>query len=233
MTPTDQVLPTGPWRFDAEVTAAFADMLSRSIPGYAAMRAWTTRLAARYVQPGGLVVDLGASRGDAIAALRTAVPGAHYCAVEISPPMLDALRARFAGDPAVTVCPLDLRHEYPEGFACVTLAVLTVQFTPIEYRQALLARIAAHTAPGGALVLVEKVLGGTPALDAVLVDEYLRWKAEQGYTHEQIARKRLALEGVLVPVTARWNEELLTAAGFRSVECVWRALNFAAWVAVL
>jgi DNA (cytosine-5)-methyltransferase 1 len=59
------------------------------------------------------------------------------------------------------------------------------------------------------------------------------WKAEQGYTHEQIARKRLALEGVLVPVTARWNEELLTAAGFRSVECVWRALNFAAWVAVL
>jgi len=52
------------------------------------------------------------------------------------------------------------------------------------------------------------------------------------YTTEQIERKRLALEGVLVPVTARWNEDLLRDAGFRQVECFWRWLNFAGWVGV-
>jgi hypothetical protein len=37
---------------------------------------------------------------------------------------------------------------------------------------------------------------------------------------------------VLVPVSAAANEELLRGAGFDAVECVWRCLNFAAWVAV-
>ena len=38
--------------------------------------------------------------------------------------------------------------------------------------------------------------------------------------------------GVLVPVTAHWNEELLRQEGFTSVDCFWRHLNFAGWVAV-
>jgi tRNA (cmo5U34)-methyltransferase len=42
----------------------------------------------------------------------------------------------------------------------------------------------------------------------------------------------MSLEGVLVPVTARWNEELLHQEGFASVDCFWRHLNFAGWVAV-
>ena len=46
------------------------------------------------------------------------------------------------------------------------------------------------------------------------------------------ASRDLSLEGVLVPVTARWNEELLREEGFTSVDCFWRHLNFAGWVAV-
>jgi tRNA (cmo5U34)-methyltransferase len=57
-------------------------------------------------------------------------------------------------------------------------------------------------------------------------------KRRRGYTNEQIDRKRLSLEGVLVPVTARWNEDLLRAAGFGEVDCFWRWMNFAGWVAV-
>jgi tRNA (cmo5U34)-methyltransferase len=57
-------------------------------------------------------------------------------------------------------------------------------------------------------------------------------KAEHGYSREEIDRKRFSLEGVLVPVTARWNEELLAAAGFDQIDCFWRWMNFAGWVAV-
>ncbi|MGH3921557.1 MAG: hypothetical protein ACRDS1_01640 [Pseudonocardiaceae bacterium] len=42
------------------------------------------------------------------------------------------------------------------------------------------------------------------------------------YTQEEIDRKRLSLEGVLVPVTAKWNVEMLRAAGFQQVDCFWR-----------
>lgn len=48
---------------------------------------------------------------------------------------------------------------------------------------------------------------------------------------QEIDRKRLVQEGVLVPVTARRNEELLPR-GFRPVECFWRSMNFTDWVGV-
>jgi tRNA (cmo5U34)-methyltransferase len=126
----------------------------------------------------------------------------------------------------------DLRTSYPPARACVTLCVLTLQFTPIEHRQRILRRIYEHTQPGGALILVEKILGATADLDALMIDRYYTMKAENGYSQEQIERKRLSLEGVLVPVTARWNEELVSAAGFGQIDCFWRWMNFAAWIAV-
>ena len=87
-------------------------------------------------------------------------------------------------------------------------------------------------APGGAFILVEKILGATAKLDEAFVNLFLNIKRENGYSESQIDRKRLSLEGVLVPVTARWNEELLYQEGFTSVDCFWRHLNFAGWVAV-
>ncbi len=61
---------------------------------------------------------------------------------------------------------------------------------------------------------------------------YYSMKADNRHSEEEIDRKRLALEGVLVPVTARWNEELMASAGFQEIDCFWRWMNFAAWVAV-
>ena len=82
------------------------------------------------------------------------------------------------------------------------------------------------------MILVEKVQGGSPWLERRLVGVHEGMKRENGYTQEEIDRKRMSLAGVLVPLTAAENEELLRRAGFREVECVWRALNFAAWVGV-
>ena len=81
-------------------------------------------------------------------------------------------------------------------------------------------------------MLVEKILGATADLDAQMVSRYYALKGANGYSPEQIERKRLSLEGVLVPVTARWNEELLRMAGFTQVDCFWRWMNFAGWLAV-
>lgn len=232
----DETMPDGRWAFDADVAAAFDDMLRRSIPQHDLMRRSVFDVASRHVQNGRAIVDLGCSRGEALQPFVDKFGAFNrYVGVDVSPPMLDAARARYSGlisCNVVAIRDLDLRVAYPPERACVTLAVLSLQFVPIEHRQRLVREVWKHTEPGGAFVVVEKVLGATAEIDAGLVELYLRHKAEAGYTADQIARKRLALEGVLVPVTARWNEELLRGAGFGAVDCFWRWMNFAAWVAI-
>jgi tRNA (cmo5U34)-methyltransferase len=224
------------WQFDGSVTDVFDNMLARSIPQYEVMREAVFELGSRFVKPHTPIVDLGCSRGEALAPfVRTFGASNRFIGVEVSPTMLGAARERFAGpitDGFVDIRNLDLRTEYPAEKASVTLAVLTIQFTPIEYRQRIVRTIFEHTVPGGAFIFVEKVLASTAQLDELFVERYHAMKTRNGYTTEQIERKRLALEGVLVPVTARWNEDLLRDAGFRQVECFWRWLNFAGWVGV-
>ena len=85
---------------------------------------------------------------------------------------------------------------------------------------------------GGALILVEKIIGSTAMIDETMVDIYYKMKTDQGYSQDSIDRKRYSLEGVLVRVTAQWNKQLMLGAGFREVDCFWRWMNFAGWVAV-
>jgi len=227
------IIPKDRWTFDGDVAAVFDDMLARSIPQYEVMRKACFDIGKKFAQPDTAIIDLGCSRGESLAPFIEHFQGANqYVGIEVSEPMFQAARARFQDNPRVNIRQDDLRKTYPQETASVTLSVLTLQFTPIEYRQRIVRDVFKHTVTGGAFILVEKVLGATAELDALMVDLYYLLKGEHGYSAEQIERKRLSLEGVLVPVTAAWNEDLLRSAGFTSIDCFWRWMNFAAWVAI-
>ena len=231
--------PEGRWEFDESVTACFEDMLTRSIPDLAGMRRLVSQLtfdaiSARPFGAGGegaTVVDLGTSKGGALLSVRKLLPEAALVGVEVSEPMLLAAKEAFEGDGLAEIRRLDLRTDYPGEGADVTLAILALQFIPIEYRLQIVQKAFDRTNEGGTLIVVEKVIGGSAALDRTMVDLYLAGKRGAGYPQESVDRKRLALEGVLVPVTAKWNEEILRLSGFREVDCFWRWLNFAGWIA--
>lgn len=232
----DETTPSGKWEFDSAVTEAFDDMLARSIPEYETMRKLCFEIGSTFVKPKTAIVDLGCSRG---AAMQKFIDrfGAYnrHVGVDVSEPMLEAATRRFKGliDCGVAeIRKLDLRHDYPAVNATLTQAILTLQFAPIEYRHRIVRNVYKHTASGGAFIVVEKILGHSAEFDALFVDRYYAIKSENGYSKDAIDRKRLALEGVLVPVTEKWNEELLYSGGFSHVECFWRCLNFAAWLAV-
>jgi len=211
-------------------------MLRRSIPQYDVMRQAVVDLGSRFVRPETHIVDLGCARGDAMAPFVRMFAGANnYVGVDVSSPMLAVARRRFRREIAkgyLQLRPLDLRVDYPPGHASLTLCVLTLQFIPTENRRRILRTVYEHTAPGGALILVEKVRGTGIELSQVMIDLYHRLKAGHGYTAEEIECKRLALEGVLVPVTSKHNEEMLAGAGFDGIDCFWRWMNFAGWIAV-
>lgn len=224
------------WEFDAEVTACFDDMLKRSIPQYEIMRKSVFEVGSRYVKHKTAVLDLGCSRGESLAPLiRKFGMQCRYIGIEVSKPMLAEAVRRYQGmidTGIVCIRDTDLRHDFPQEDASLIMSVLTLQFIPINYRQEIIQKCYDALVPGGAMILVEKILGADAKVNTVLVEQYHQLKAENGYSKEDIDRKSLSLEGVLVPVTARWNEDLLREAGFRSIDCFWRYMNFAAWVAV-
>ena len=229
-------MPDGKWAFDESVTSVFDDMLARSIPQLPLMRELVSAVASHFVQPGTHVIDLGCSLGETLVPLVGRFGSANrFIGIEVAAPMLAACRTRFATmieAGIVDIREQNLRDGYPAEHASVTLSILALMFTPIEYRFRILNDIFNHTLPNGALVIVEKVLGGDARTDALFVDLYHQHKRSVGYTQEEIDRKRLALEGVLVPVTSAWNEQLLRGAGFSHVECFWRCLNFSGWLAI-
>ena len=61
------------FRFDERVTRVFADMIRRSVPGYATVIAMTGVLGAEHTQPHSRVYDLGCSLGASALAMRKGI----------------------------------------------------------------------------------------------------------------------------------------------------------------
>jgi tRNA (cmo5U34)-methyltransferase len=217
------------WIFDEEVTRVFGDMLGRSIPNYLEMRRLVKALGTSYAERG-VVLDIGCSLGEAM--MPYVDIAKEMVGYEISEPMQLQARDRFIKDAHVAV----LQHDVTEGIkvpsANLVLGVLTMMFIPTDRRHHVIYDIYQHTAPGGAFLMVDKIIGETSMVDNMMVKEYYALKAEHGYTPEDIERKRLSLQGSLVPFTAHMNEEMLKRAGFSVVECFWRWMNFAGWIAI-
>ena len=228
--------PDGAWKFDEKVTAVFDDMLKRSIPELESMRRSVTLIGDKFVTCSTDIVDLGCSRGDGVAPFVE-----HYGSMnrfvlcDSSEPMLDVCRQRFKGyidTGCMRLHSLDLSREFPKVRACLVMAVLTLQFIPIERRQSVLKRIYDSIVPGGAFIIVEKVLGATAEIQELFTEQYWALKVANGYSREEVERKAKSLEGVLVPAQTAWNESMLREAGFRQVDCFYRWMNFAGWVAI-
>lgn len=226
-------MPDGKWAFDADVTAVFDDMIERSIPQYATMRAACNEITNHVLggRHANVVLDLGCSSGLAIRDLSASKHAERVIGVEVSGPMLDVVRERFASYANVQILEMDLRRSFPlVSDVDIVTSVFTIQFIPVEYRARLIRRIYDAMRPGGVFLVVEKVLGSSAFTQDTFVSLYHAMKEQNGYSREAIERKALSLEGALVPMTERANVAMLEAEGFR-VESFWRWMNFMGWVA--
>jgi len=232
----DRILPKDKWKFDDAVANCFDNMLERSIPQYEVMRKAVVDIACEFQSDNTCIMDLGTSLGGSLSPLIEKFGNRnHYVGMEMSIPMIEKANRRFEKEVKegyVIIKEHDLRKGVPQSPTCIAMSILTIQFTPIEYRPHIISSVFETLISGGVFILVEKILGQTSHIDKLMTKLYYNMKGKAGYSQKQIERKRLSLEGVLVPVTAKWNEELLCWAGFKEVECFWRWMNFAGWVGI-
>ncbi len=226
---------TGEFRFDENVANVFDDMISRSVPLYADVQRAIPRLAGRLEQPSVTVVDLGCSTGASFRSLSDGLPDRNLrlIGVDSSSPMLDKCRKRLRDLPdhhPVHLVQADLM-DYDIPGCHVVLMNYTLQFVPVEKRLDLLTRIRRALRPGGFLLMSEKFSHDDVELDRLLYDLYFDFKRRNGYSELEIARKRDALENVLVPYSVPENQQLLVQAGFGRQELLLKWFNFGTFLA--
>jgi len=229
-----------PFRFDERVARVFPDMLRRSIPGYTASIEAIGSLAARYVRAGTNCYDLGCSLGAATLAMRQGIrePGCRIVAVDVAPAMVARCSEIMAEDDRlygreteVDVLEDDIRNIEVVNGSLVVLNY-TLQFLDQADRDPLIRRIHAGMNEGGVLVLSEKVVDENPEMERLLVDLHREHKRRKNYSALEIARKRAALENVLVPETVGDHFERLRSAGFAHVAVWLRYFNFVSIIAI-
>ncbi len=229
-----------PFRFNAAVAEVFPDMLRRSIPGYAQSIEAIGSLAGRYIQPGTYAYDLGCSLGAASIAMRH---GAHsndfrVIAVDNANAMVARCKQIVAEDDKhspdsapIEVVQGDIRDLTLSNASMVVLNY-TLQFLPVDQRDDMIARIMTGLLDGGILVLSEKVVDPDPEIERLLVDLHHEHKRRNDYSAMEIAKKRAALDNILIPETVADHRDRLARAGFGHTAVWLRYFNFVSIIAI-
>lgn len=224
------------WVFNEGVTSVFDDMLERSIPSYARMRELVTYVGADYVLSNGFedlpVLDLGCSTGEQIDRFLSVLPN-DIVGCDVSESMLQHSREKYQENEKVKILNVDIsKQPLPVKDCCLITSILTIQFTPIEYRQNIIRHIYENLTEHGIFIFVEKIIGENYDFTSTYEKLHHTHKEKNGYSLQEIRDKKLKLEGVLMPVTNTFNIELMKQAGFSKIDIFWKDLNFIGYVAV-
>jgi tRNA (cmo5U34)-methyltransferase len=160
------------------------------------------------------VMDLGTGNGRLLALLKLDRPDISAVALDFSPPMLQAVRERFASDPSVEIVAHDLEKPLPAlGLFDAIVSSFAIHHCTHERKRALCAEIFAALAPGGVFCNLEHVSSPTAQLHA----QFLQAVGQTPATEDR-ANKLLDVETQL-----GWLRE----SGFTNVDCFWKWREFA------
>ena len=225
----------GKFEFNEPVARVFDDMLERSVPFYKECQQMVIELAQHFAQKNSAVYDLGCSTGTLLRHLVKAIPATRtirFVGLDNSEAMLKKARGKLKGH--LKRCELveaNLESDFELADASVVIMNYTLQFLSPKRRAAMLKKIYQGLRPGGSLILIEKVRGESDDLNDLFIEQYHAHKRSRGYSKLEIAKKREALENVLIPLKPGKNRDLLTEAGFRQVDVFFKWFNFAGFLA--
>lgn len=224
------------FEFNDRVVEVFDDMLDRSIPFYKEVIVSTARLLATHLDQDDTIVDLGCATGSTLLELARLIPdkGLRFIGIDNSAPMLDKARLKaelYSKQDSIRFELADIiamRHRGVGAFICN----YTLQFIRPIRRDQFIRSLFDGLRPGGVVILSEKIILHDRRLNREYIDIYYQFKKSRGYSELEIAKKREALENVLIPFSLEENTALLRQAGFITVAPFFQWFNFASLIAV-
>ncbi len=224
------------FQFDDKVAHVFDDMVLRSVPRYSEVQEASAAIAEKLCKKGGRILDLGCSTGTTLFGVAQVLTdeSVELIGIDNSEPMLKQAQAKGdelqLGERVKFICGDLLSVDLPP--ADFVMMNYTLQFIPVGKRTQVLKKVAQALKPGGALLLTEKVRHFGARLEPLMTELYYDFKRDNRYSELEIAQKRDALEGVLVPLSVKENIDLLRQSSFAEVELYLKWITFATFIAL-
>lgn len=210
-----------PKRFDftQDVATVFDNMLERSIPLYLESMKSICWWAQHAIKSDSNVYDIGCSTGTLLKHLAPNInaPRVKYIGIDSSGPMIEKAKVNLKDLENVNLIHEDACHIKFEN-ASLVVSNFTLQFIGLEKRAALLNNISSSLIPGGYFIISEKIEFTNSDSNDLVTAAYDDYKLKNGYSREEIERKRKSLDGVLIPM--KWRELLHTLESLGFEDCI-------------
>lgn len=222
--------------FFGEISGEYDSIARRGMPRYEEMLEALTRC----LQDGPSdILELGCGTGALTRLLAERYPEAKLRAVDAAPEMIELAQARLVAAGVVTSGTIadtsfDVAHfealSLPEhGY---DLIAANMSLHHVEAKEPLYTRLRRALRRGGLLVFGDELKGAHPYIEERHWDAWLDFARLPGHLSEdevaEIVRHSAEIDHY---ETLPRQIELLRAAGFDPVDCVWRYLNYAIFVA--
>ena len=226
------------FKFDKQVATVFDDMVSRSVPLYTEAQKMIVNLAKEYIQDNTYVYDIGCSTGTTLLLLaQNSDKEVTFLGIDSSIEMIEEAEIKLK-----SLMPNEKRIKYKSELVTantvfvkqsVCIVSLVLQFIRPIKRKEIVQNIYNSLTEKGAFILFEKTLiTDNDDLNRQFIKLHYEYKKSQGYSETEIAKKRLALENVLIPYSSKENMQMLKNVGFKVVEQFFQYYNFSAYIAI-
>lgn len=214
-----EIPKVGMWSFHSvEVARKFDAHVREQLPWYDHLLDCISLIGAHYIPENGQVYDIGASTGNVGLALRKHVVTRNAKLVSIEKSL--EMSRNHKGLPGEWVTEDALKYDFARfDFAVLNLVLM---FLPVGERVEFVRKLRGLLKPGGAMVIVDKVLAPPGYLGTVLRRMAISWKLAAGASPEDVVAKELSLGGVQRPI----SPAIIPAGAFE----FFRFGEFAGWV---
>mgnify|MGYP003332382225 CR=1 FL=1 len=206
------------WTFkNPHVAHGFDSHVREQLPWYDFATQAIAHIGRHYIPTSGIVYDIGASTGNIGLALKQTLEErcGKLIAIEESEDMASLYKG---GGELVIANAIDYEFKNFDFAVCF----LVLMFFPVNIRRAWIASLISKMNPGGAIVIVDKVITPHGYIGTVLRRLSMAWKVDTGTSASDIVRKELSLAGYQRPI----NPSILEEVGIRFFQIG----EFSGWV---
>ena len=208
------IASVGNWTFSKKSVAKnFKSHAKKSIPFYDEGHDIICKLSDFFLKKNSICYEIGCSRGDLLKKilLYTKKESIHLYGIDLEKEMISEAKKNIKKSIKKNLLKKNKVNFKKDNLVKMKLknndlviCYYTIQFINPEHRQKVINKIYKSLNWGGALIMFEKVRAKDARFQDYMSNIYSNFKADNGYTANEIINKTNSLKGVMEPFSRKW-----------------------------